>query len=288
MAVKFFGQYLLERGLVSREKLLEAIELQKTTNLKFGEMALEMGFLREAGIERVHQAQRAEDLRFGDVALRLGLMSEAQVEQVLTRQENSYLYIGKALLEVGALSEEQLEKHLEDFRQDQAPFVLDAVTVPTGVPGAQVWEVLADLTYKMLTRIASLPYKASPCRTIDRLEGNAVIAAMELHGSVSAKYLFSASEGVQKAIARTMWREDEVEEGPQEILDDSVMEYVNIVCGNAAGKAAQLGFKVQIAPPEVYHPGEEGISVPPGQIGLLFPIHVVNDERVEMALFVEP
>lgn len=286
MAVKFFGQFLVEQGHISREQLLAAIDLQKTTNLKFGEMALKMGLLNEDQIVRVHNAQHSDDQRFGDIAVRIGLLTEAQVQEVLGRQQDTYLYLGAALVQVGALSEEALEAHLAAFKLDQEPYVVETVAIPPGIAHPKVWEAAADLTYKMLTRLANLPYRKEQCRLVRQLEPNNIIARMELSGSLRATYLLSASGGVRAAIARTMLRE-EVDNGPEELLDDAVMEFVNVVCGNLAAKAAQFGQKIQLAPPEAIHPGSEPLPVPLDRLGLLFPIHVVNGEEVTMALFVE-
>lgn len=285
MAVKFFGQFLVEKGFISREQLLAALDLQKATNLKFGEMAQKMGLLNEDQIIRVHNAQHSDDQRFGDIAVRIGLLTEAQVQEVLGRQQDTYIYLGAALVQVGALDEAALAVHLEDFKLDQAPYVVEAVEIPAGVPHSKVWEAAADLTYKMLTRLANLPYRKEQCSIVTQVEPNDVIARMELSGSLEATFLLSASSGVRAAIARTMLRE-EVDNGPEELLDDAVMEFVNVVCGNLAAKAAQFGQKIQLAPPETIRPGSEPLPVPVGRTGLLFPIHVVNGEEVSLILFV--
>ena len=286
MAVKFFGQFLVEQGHISREQLLAALELQKATNLKFGEMALKMGLLNEDQIIRVHNAQHSDDQRFGDIAVRIGLLTEAQVQEVLARQQDTYIYLGAALVEVGALDQEALQTYLAAFKLDQEPYVVETVAIPGTVPHAAIWEAAADLTYKMMTRLANLPYRKEQCTLVSQLEPNEVIARMELSGSLQATYLFSASAGVRAAIARTMLRE-EVDHGPDELLDDAVMEFVNVVCGNLAAKAAQLGQKIQLAPPEAIHPAGEPLPVPVGRIGLLFPIHVVNGEEVALGLFIQ-
>ncbi len=49
MAVKFFGQFLVEQGIVTSEALLNAINLQDKNNLKLGEMAVAMGLITQAG-----------------------------------------------------------------------------------------------------------------------------------------------------------------------------------------------------------------------------------------------
>lgn len=285
MAVKFFGQFLVEGGIITPEKLLEALELQQATNLKFGEMALSMGLLTEEDVERVHRAQRSDDMRFGDIAVKIGLLTEEQVQQVLTRQQNSYLYIGRALVEVGALNQVQLDHYLKEFQADQAPYRVDRIAIPPGVPHPDVWEIAADLTFKMLTRVADLPHRTEPCRVVGRIEPNHLIASMEISGAANARYLLSVSPGIQEVIARAILKEDNVAEEPPEVLDDTVMEFVNIVCGNVAAKSAQLGFRIDIAPPEAVRP-EGPVEIPEGHAGLLFPIHVASGERAELVLIV--
>ena len=56
MAVKFFGQFLVEQGIVTGEALLNAINLQDKNNLKLGEMAVAMGLITPENIQRAHNA----------------------------------------------------------------------------------------------------------------------------------------------------------------------------------------------------------------------------------------
>ncbi len=285
MAVKFFGQFLVEKGFITRENLLEALELQQATNLKFGEMAHAMGLLTSEDIERIHRAQLSEDLRFGDAAEKLGLLTPEQVQQVATRQSNSYLYIGRALVEIGALDADQLERYLREFQSDQAPYRMDHIDIPGDLAHSGLWEICADLTFKMLTRVAQLAHRAGPCRTVERLEPNDVTAALDLAGTAEGRYILSASAGVQAALARAILKQESVADEPPEVLDDTLAEFANIVCGNVAAKGGQLGFHVEIAPPETSRP-KDPVDVPDGFVGLLFPIHVANDERLELVLFV--
>ena len=285
MAVKFFGQFLVEKGLVTREKLLEAIELQDRTNLKFGEMALTMGLINDADVERVHDAQRSEDLRFGDMTVKLGILSEEHMKQVLTRQKNNHLYIGEALVQVGALQQDQVPGLLDQFKADQAPYMVDRVEIPAGVPDAEVWEMAADLTYKMLTRVANLEFRPAPCQMVDSLPSADVVAAMDFSGSVTARYLIAVPSKVQTEIAKAILKEEDVSTEPKEVLDDTVMEFINIVCGNIAAKGAQLGRTMEISPPWLIEKPNE-LSVPEGQVGLLLPVHLASGGQAAVALFI--
>ena len=97
MAVKFFGQYLVEKGIVTRDALVQAIELQENRNLKLGEMTVAMGCCSQADIDRAHQHQLTKDMKLGDLLVELGILTLNQLKDVLVRQKNSHLYIGEAL-----------------------------------------------------------------------------------------------------------------------------------------------------------------------------------------------
>lgn len=286
MAVKFFGQFLVENGVVSREILLQAIELQESVNLSFGATCLAMGILTDADIERIHNAQRIEDLRFGDMAVKLGLLSNDQMMQVLARQKNSHLYIGEALVKIGGFPAEELQKHLDDFKADQAQYATDSVVIPSGVPAPKICEIMADLSYKMLTRVALLIFRPEPCFVADQLPAMDVYAAMEFTGDVSGRYLMGVTAATQKKIAKAILKEANVDNEPKEILDDTVMEFVNVALGNIAAKAAQSGKSIEIAPPEIIE-SSEGIQVPSGHKALCLPVCLSDGDRIELAILIK-
>lgn len=286
MAVKFFGQFLVEKGAVTREALLRGIDLQERTNLKFGETVIEMGLMSTADIAQVHQAQRKHDLHLGDMAVKMGFLTDDQVQQVLTRQRNNHLYIGEALVKVGAISAADLEICLEQFKQDQVEYIAEKIEIPAGVPHQPIWEMVADLTYKMLTRVAGLSFRTGPCTVVEQLPKRPIIAEMGFSGSVSARYLLSVSENTRKLVAKAILDEESVDNEPVEVLDDSVKEFINIVCGNVAAKAGQLGHSIDITPPEMRQDSAEGIPVPAGHTGLMFPIYLSDGEIFELTIFI--
>jgi CheY-specific phosphatase CheX len=287
MAVKFFGQFLVEKNLVSREALLQAIELQDEKNLKFGEMAISMGYVTEADIERAHNAQMSKDLKLGDLLVEMGVLTLEQMNEVFTRQKNTHLYIGEALVLVGALTNETLQQYLGDFKADQALYVSDHIELPSGISNTLIWEMTADLTYKLVTRVLSMQFRPGKCKTISAVESSFMIAAMDFSGDAEACYMISVSENVQKNIAKAILREESVDGEPSEVLEDTVMEFVNVVCGNVAAKASQMGKMLNINPPVTIHPPAEGLPVPAGHTGLCFPIHVGEDSTMELILFIK-
>ena len=288
MAVKFFGQYLIEHDLITNEALLHAIELQERTNLKLGEMAVAMGLITTADIEKAHNAQLSKDMKLGDLLVELGILTAAQLDEVIARQKATHLYIGEALVKVGALTPEKLEAALDAFKADQAPYVADRVELPDWITtDAAVWETTVDLTYKMITRVLGLQFRPGKCQTVERLDANRMIAGMNIIGDATAHYLLSVSAGLQKSIAKAILKEENVDHEPDEVLEDTVMEFVNIVCGNVVAKMSQSGIALDITPPMTIHPDAAGLPVDAGFRCALFPIHVGDDERMELALFIK-
>jgi CheY-specific phosphatase CheX len=286
MAVKFFGQFLVEKGIVSRESLLAAIDLQEQKNLKLGEMVMSMGYTTQADIDRAHNAQLSKDMKLGDLLVEMGILTPDKLNEVIEHQKSTHLYIGEALVLVGALTGQQLQQHLDEFKIDQAPYVSERIELPAGVPNSQIWEMIADLTYKMITRVLDIQFRPGKSNLATKLDANFMMAAIDLSGDVDARYLLSVSGELQKRIARAILREDSVEIEPAEVLEDSVMEFVNVVCGNVAAKASQMGQIININPPVTIHPPVSGLPVPDGQVALCFPIHVSEGDKMELFLLI--
>lgn len=286
MAVKFFGQFLMEKDIITKEALLKAVALQDSTNLKFGEMAGSMGLITTAQIERVHDAQRSEDLPFGDMCVKLGILTGEPLQAVLAKQKADHLFIGDALVRVGAIKADDLPKHLEAFKADQSDYLVDKMAIPAGVESPALWEIAADLTYKMLTRVANLTVRPGKCLMVERFDTHDMGVAIRMTGSVKARYLFSVSTGVRDSIARAMLMTDDISKEREEMLIDTVMEFANIICGNIAAKAAQMGKEIEIFPPEFLKGGPDDILLPEGGRGLLFSVNVAEG-RVEVGIFLE-
>jgi CheY-specific phosphatase CheX len=284
MAVKFFGQFLVEQGLVTNEALLNAIDLQDKNNLKLGEMAMSMGLVTPADIKRAHNAQMSIDMRLGDLLVEMGLLTLDQVSDVATRQKNTHLYIGEALVQIGALTNDGLQKHLDAFKADQAQYVSNGIELPITSPNSNIWEMTADLTYKMITRVLGLRFRPGKCALATTVPPNFMLAAMDLSGDVEARYLISVSEGLQKSIAKAILSESSVDHEPTEVLEDTVMEFVNVVCGNVAAKASQMGVIMNINPPVTIN---GGLTVPAGYTALNFPIHIEDGDTMEMILLIK-
>lgn len=287
MAVKFFGQFLVEQGAVTADALLKAINLQDKNNLKLGEMAVAMGLTTPADIQRAHNAQMSKDMKLGDLLVEMGLLTLDQIDSVISRQKNTHLYIGEALVQVGALTNESLQKQLDAFKVDQAEYVSNGIELPITSANSKIWEMTADLTYKMITRVLGLQFRPGKCTIITTIPHNFMLAAMDMVGDVDARFIITVSASVQQSIAKAILDEESVEDEPIEILEDTVMEFVNVVCGNVAAKASQMGVMININPPITIHSPEYGLPVPDDHTALSFPIHILDGGKMELILLIK-
>jgi len=287
MAVQFFGQFLMERGIVTGTALRDAIQLQEKNNIKLGETAVAMGLITLADIQRAHNAQLSKDMKLGDLLVEMGLLTLIQLDDIITRQKNNHLHIGEALVQLGVLTADALRQHLDAFKTDQARYISSGIELPVISANSAIWEMTADLTFKMITRVLNLQFHAGTCTTPTVLSPNFMMAAMDLSGDVTARYLISVSQELQKSIARAILGEASVDDEPAEVLEDTVMEFVNVVCGNVAAKASQTGVILNINPPVALHPPAHGLAVPDGHTALCFPIHTGSGELMEMILIIK-
>lgn len=129
MAAKFFGQFLLEKGVIDAPQLLRALEIQRTSNPALGEIACEKGMLTADQAQAINERQRVEDKRFGDIAQSMGLLSGEEVSLLLDEQKSRRKMFGEILVEEGfvdrARLDEELRLHAAD--RDEAANSLDAI-----------------------------------------------------------------------------------------------------------------------------------------------------------------
>ena len=167
--------------------------------------------MTQVEIAKVHQSQPNEDTRFGDKAVEMGFLTEDQLQQALTRQRNCHIYIGEALIKTGGLEKESLDRYLVQFKSDQQPNMVDKIALPAGITNQPIWEMMADLTNKMLTRVAGMSFKPGDCEVIAKLPTRNMVAEIGFSGNVSARYLLTTTPSSRKIIARSILQEEDID-----------------------------------------------------------------------------
>lgn len=118
MFSQYFGQYLLNKGLLSPEQLCDVFVYERSVRPKFGILAINAGMMTAAQVEEVHQMQRRLDKKFGEIAVETGYLNLGQMEELLESQKNRRLTLSQAIIDKGYLNLAQLESALEGYKQE--------------------------------------------------------------------------------------------------------------------------------------------------------------------------
>jgi len=272
MAIKFFGQFLLEKNIIKPEQLIEALEYQETKNLKFGEYALSKGYISEKDFELFHNEQKRFDLMMGEIAEKLNILTREQIEEILTMQSNDHIFIGEALVRQDVLSRNALEKELALFKEEQSRYATDKIITPTGIENPETVNDMVDLSQKMFKRMVNLNTKIGKgFISRDEPEKNYLLISTSIYGKFKYEYVLSSSSEIAKLIASAVIGGD-IKNNSREIISDGVKEFCNIVCGNVIAKLAQKGKSLDIKPPEEIVCSDDGYHLVNGRKAIYYPL----------------
>jgi hypothetical protein len=152
---RFFGQFLLERDVITPQALLKALSLQDQNNEPIGSLAIRRGLLTREDVTALHREQRTTDMRIGELAVGRGMLEASQADKLLDEQRRAYVRLGEALIRTGALTREVLERELAVFEAEQ---LAEPVSAPLEPHSALVERTLR-LTQTLFQRLARVTVK---------------------------------------------------------------------------------------------------------------------------------
>ncbi len=120
MFTQFFGNYLLNKQLVSPEHLCEAMQQLSTTRLKLGVLAINAGLLTAEQVDIVHDEQQRVDKRIGDIMVDMGFADSEQIEELFKTQPKGHLLLGQALVDNGYMTTAQFERALNSYKAENS------------------------------------------------------------------------------------------------------------------------------------------------------------------------
>ena len=125
MYTQFFGNYLLQRQIVTNEQLLSAMQRASKSRLKVGTLALHQGYMTTQEIEECLYLQTREDKRFGEIAMERGYLTEDIIRELLNIQGNDYMLLGQILVEDGIITYDDLDRLLFTYRSEYKLYDLE-------------------------------------------------------------------------------------------------------------------------------------------------------------------
>lgn len=113
-----FGEFLVQRGLVTREDVRRARAYQLGQSRRIGVLAMERYLLSPGQVLDIRSHQRRGAGLFGEVAVTLGHLTRAQVEHLLWVQRQNRVRIGECLVKNGALNADEMEAALHEYLRE--------------------------------------------------------------------------------------------------------------------------------------------------------------------------
>lgn len=107
------GERLLQKGIITREQLVLALNFQAENGGRLGNAIIAMGFAPGEKIDAFFRDSASKTpLKLGQMLVSGGLLTEEQLERALLFQRNSGGQLGEILLSMGLIEPEQLRRTL--------------------------------------------------------------------------------------------------------------------------------------------------------------------------------
>ena len=259
MLDRLLGNYMLEKGLLSKGQLIQAFQTQESKRAKLGVIAVSEKLMTIAQAEQVNALQASMDKRFGDIAIEKGYLSEIQLSRLLELQGNSYLSFVQSLVDDGLLSMEQVTKAEEDYQKENGFTATDMADLKSGDIDRMVSIFIdsADEAYKKLFSMA--------IKTMYRLVDNhvyigkayrtnsiraEVLGYQKYRGDEKATVAISGKYADVQKVAIAYTKEEFIE--TEEDALDATCEFINCIDGLYATEKSLEDIKIELDPPEFF------------------------------------
>ena len=260
--MQFFGQYLIQEKVITVEQLREALELMNKQNLMLGQLAVEEKYLTESEANQINREQRYTDRPFGSIAISQDLLDDDQVKRLLELQQEKRIRIGEALVQLSYLVEEDLGKHLSRFKTKQDPLVVHTRELPGYLHGNRLAEYILELIPRTIRRVSALRVKIpGECEKVGRLS-TPVVASILVRFEQGLRIALCTDEEFATHLMQSIFGAppSESQRSMEDILNDAVAEFLNIVAGTALAGLEQEGLDADLDPPILGIPPLEGFG----------------------------
>ena len=287
MSVKFFGQFLIEKGAITRKQLLEAVEYQKNVNIKLGTLAIDRGLMNHEQVQQVISLQKQENKFFGELAIEKQYLSQEQLDDLLNQQKSDRVYLGEALVEKGFMNLEELEGNLNEYKKNQEKDVEIIMESLKNISDTQQLDVMISVSLNLFRRIVDMSGKIGGCQKTHINQRNLAFSIRQkITGDVNGFYILNISTDILLQIAIKMLKAHV--EDVDDISIDAAKEFVNIIIGHICATLSSQGMNVEAEPPEFFDMSKDGKDAAEKDIDSsnisIVPL-VMPEETIEMMFF---
>jgi len=284
MVSKFFGQYLIDLGVISGYDLVRVLKLQEKYNLPFGGILIKMGMMTAEQTTEIYAAQKYDDLSFGELAVKNGFLTVEQLNRALKAKEEMHMRLGQALVALGVLGREQLDKHLKNFEQQLKTSTVDDVVIPAGVSYHPVFKYIIESYCKMLLRLTDIPFHLGQgCCYGDEPFSHQVVVSIEVAGDAELQFSYGLSDKTRILLSSSLLRDDDIFLPELSIQNKTLRNFTELVVESAITKASEEGYSLVATMLNLY---DRNLTEndQPQEFDISFPIFLPDGELIHLAL----
>ena len=253
MNTKLFGQFLLEKGYVTREQLLDGIAEQRASTATLGDLAVATGMLSVRDVDAIGLRQLAEDEPFSQAAVNLGLLTEAQLADLLHPHSAERLLLGQILLSFGYIDEETLREALDAHSTESSEDDSDLVRHFKGSELAGIGAMCISVLRSVFKEAVGAPVSFQPVPAVKAVSvGQSVWSQAIKHGP--DEFILALQIAAEEACTIASAVLDMPMEHFNDLAQDATCEFLNMVTGHVAANLQGPELETSAKPPVVERP----------------------------------
>jgi len=248
MSSMFFGQYLLEKGIINRDALLDAIERQRINNKSIPELAVDEGLLAPAQADLISSIFRLSSRTIEEICTSEGGLTADALQRLLDKQRSNRMLIGDALVQGGHLSADQVEASHRTFRDQEERERQTLEADFDHLEETSIVRTCTELTLRHVSRVGGVPVKLSEVGVAaGELEEGSIRFALNVVGSTRLCIALDLGHDLLMRVAQGMLGSPKPVD--LEAALDAACELVNVVGGNACTHLEIMGHRLRPEPP---------------------------------------
>jgi hypothetical protein len=257
MLDRLLGNYMLEKGLLTKQQLLQVYKAQENNRAKLGVIAVSEKLMTIAQAEQVNGLQASMNMKFGDIAIDKGYLSQAQLGRLLELQGNDYLAFLQAIVDENIMPMEQIHNAEVEYQREFGYTETDLVELKSNnidriVPifvreEFAAHKELITIAVKTMYRLIDNHVSIGNAYKIESLRSE-VIGYQKFHGDEKATLAICGKYQDVEKLAVSYTKEEFIE--TEEDALDATCEFINCINGLYATEKSRTGSKVELEPPE--------------------------------------
>lgn len=262
MFSQFFGNYLLNEGIITKAQFTSCMEYMRANRVKLGLIAESEGLLTRKQADELNRLQMQTDKRFGDLAVEKGYLKEEDITHLLQLQGSPYLIFVQALEENQILNRDYTTALVSGFQEENGLTNTAVEAIKNGdfdrllpsfvTTDKEEYLDLISLALRNIVRFVSSYIRIEPSKRVTDYSAK-YIAYQKTTGAYEGFLGFASDDSSILTIADGY--AGEYFEEPDEDALDSVCEFTNCINGLYATELSYRDISIDMLPPEFLFDG---------------------------------